>query len=440
MTPRHLLEPARLAGRALLNGQSDARLVDMTRAGNDRAFEAIVSRYKGDLLRYCSRILPDGRSEDAVQQVFVNAYNALHSDTTPLSLRSWLFGIAHNVSLNTLRQRGRDNAPLDAHVGTEEPAHVTLERRERVREVLAAVAALPPGQRDALLLRELEGRGHEEIARELGVTGGAARQLINRARNGIRSAAAAVVPMPLLMRLTTGAAPSPTTERLAELTAVGGGATVAKVVATVAVGGALLGGAVETENLVGDNSRSDVAEAAPEERGTGGSSAGEEANGQDRRDGSRHAEAPSGGGTGGDANGEATGDFGSDDRSGPSGDDDTSSSGPGDGDDAPDGDNSGPGGGDDGEPDDSSGPGPGGDSTPDTDNSGPGSGGDDGLQTDNSGPGSGSDDSLQLDSSGPGSGDGSVDTDNSGPGSGGDALDTDNSGSGSGSSGSSGSH
>src|SRR5215211_621918 len=148
MTPRHLLEPGRLAGGALLRAQSDARLVDMTRSGNDRAFEAIVTRYKGALLRYCSRILPDGRGEDAVQQVFVNAYKALHVDTTPLSLRSWLFGIAHNVSLNTLRQRGRDHEPLESHQGWEEPAHVTLERRERMREVLAAVAALPPGQRD----------------------------------------------------------------------------------------------------------------------------------------------------------------------------------------------------------------------------------------------------------------------------------------------------
>ena len=153
MTPRHLLEPARLAGGALLRAQSDARLVDLTRAGNDRAFEAIVARYKGDLLRYCSRILPDGRGEDAVQQSFVNAYRALHGDTTPLSLRSWLFSIAHNVSLNILRQRGSEHEPLDAHPGTAEPAHATFERRERFRDVLAAVAALPPGQRDAIVLR-----------------------------------------------------------------------------------------------------------------------------------------------------------------------------------------------------------------------------------------------------------------------------------------------
>ena len=142
MTPRHLLEPGRLAGAALLKAQSDSRLVDMTRAGNDRAFEAIVERHKGALLRYCSRILPDGRGEDAVQQAFVNAYDALHRDTTPLALRSWLFGIAHNVALNLLRQRGGDHEPLGPHAGTAEAADATLERRDGGDHLAEALAPL----------------------------------------------------------------------------------------------------------------------------------------------------------------------------------------------------------------------------------------------------------------------------------------------------------
>ena len=387
MTPRHLLEPARLAGGALLRAQSDSRLVDLTRAGNDRAFEAIVARYKGDLLRYCSRILPDGRGEDAVQQSFVNAYRALHADTTPLSLRSWLFSIAHNVSLNILRQPGADLEPLEAHPGTEEPAHATFERRQRFREVLAAVAALPPGQRDAIVLRELEGRGHEEIARELGVTGGAARQLISRARNGVRQAAAAVLPVPLLMRLTADTASSPTTERVAELTAVGGGMTVGKVVATGAIGATLLGGAVTGPDLVeGDKERkqADVAEAATPER-TETSTTGADDRGMS---------------PGREEDGQAS--AADDDRSGPGDGDDDDSSGPGPGDDDREED----GHGDDDGPDDSSGPGPGGDDDDleEHDNSGPGSG-DDVEEPDNSGPGSGGDDAIEPDNSGPGGGD-----------------------------------
>jgi RNA polymerase sigma factor (sigma-70 family) len=412
MTPRHLLEPARLAGGALLRAQSDTRLVDLTRAGNDRAFEAIVTRYKGDLLRYCSRILPDGRGEDAVQQSFVNAYRALHRDTAPLSLRSWLFGIAHNVSLNLLRQRGGDHEPLDAHPGTAESADATIERRERFQEVLAAVAALPPGQRDAIVLRELEGRGHEEIARELGVTGGAARQLISRARNGIRHAAAAVMPMPLLMRLTADTAPAPTTERLAELTAVGGGVAVSKVVATGAIGATLLGGAVAVPDFVDDDKqrkRADVAEAATPER-----SDTSNANDDDDTPGDRQS-------TAGDDDARRGLDHRDDDSSGPGSgeeDRDDDSSGPGPGGDDGEHDNSGPGSGDDDDGEhDNSGPGSG-DDDAEEDNSGPGSGGDDGVEEDNSGPGGGDDDADEIldpddDSSGSGGG-------NSGPGGGSD--------------------
>ena len=394
MTPRHLLEPGRLAGSALLKAQSDGRLVDLTRAGNDRAFEAIVDRYKTPLLRYCSRILPDGRGEDAVQQAFLKAYNAIHADTTPLSLRSWLFGIAHNVSLNLLRQRGGDHEPLEAVPAAAEDADVTIERRERFREVLAAVAALPPSQRDALLLRELEGRGHEEIARELGVSGGAARQLISRARNGIRAAAAAVMPMPLVMRLTEGTAAPPTAERLAELTALGTGVTVSKVVATAAIGTTLIGGAAVTGPDLGQGERdrrgADVAEAADTEEAADGkthdsdddsSGSGSGEGGGDRSghrggggddDGDRDGE----GEDGDDRSGHRDGDDDRDDRAGPgdgdrddereAGDDDHNS-GPGSGDDEPDepetDDNSGPGSGDDEpdepETDDSSGPGSG---------------------------------------------------------------------------------
>lgn len=394
MTPRHLLEPGRLAGAALLKAQSDSRLADMTRAGNDRAFEAIVIRYKGQLLRYCSRILPDGRADDAVQQTFVNAYAALHRDTTLLSLRSWLFGIAHNVSLNLLRQRSHE--PLEGHSGAGEPADATFERRERLREVLAAVAALPPGQRDALLLRELEGRGHEEIARELGVTGGAARQLISRARNGIRAAAAAILPFPLLMRLTDGSAPAPTAERLAELTAAGAGVTVTKVVATAAVGGTLLGGAVTAPDLVeGDKERrsADVAEAAPS------ASSGERTDGAGAQDGSGIRARDRRSGFDDRERGEERRE-----RSRKRGDDDDErddSSGPGSGRDDHDEDDSGRDGGDDGEPDrDNSGPG-GGDDEPDdrpdddsdpSDSSGPGSGGD----RDNSGSGGGDLDPVDV--------------------------------------------
>lgn len=66
MTPRAVLEPASLAGAALLRCQTDERLVDLARAGCERAFAAIVDRYRPVLLRYARRLVPAGRAEDLV--------------------------------------------------------------------------------------------------------------------------------------------------------------------------------------------------------------------------------------------------------------------------------------------------------------------------------------------------------------------------------------
>ena len=94
MTPRALIAPARLAGATLMRTQSDERLVDLVRAGNDGAFEAIVSRYSAPLLRYCKGFLPEARAEDTVQQTFVRALAALRESEAEMRLRPWLYRIA----------------------------------------------------------------------------------------------------------------------------------------------------------------------------------------------------------------------------------------------------------------------------------------------------------------------------------------------------------
>jgi len=84
----------------LLRTQSDARLVELARGGHDRAFEAIVERYRRPLHAYCRRFLPEARAEDAVQQAFLNAWNAVRTGSEVRELRPWLYRITHNAALN----------------------------------------------------------------------------------------------------------------------------------------------------------------------------------------------------------------------------------------------------------------------------------------------------------------------------------------------------
>lgn len=245
LTPRNLIEPARLAGGAVLRSQTDERLVDLVRAGNDRAFEAIVHRYRRPLLRYCGRFLAAARAEDVLQQTFLNAYRALKADERPIELRPWLYRIAHNAALNALRAAAPSGEELDEEIDGVERPDQAFERREKLAEVVAAVRALPPRQRDAIVLHELEGRSYDQIAAELHVSGGAVRQLLSRARTTLRAGATAIVPEGVLIRLASGGG-EPVTGRVAEIVAAGGGtAALAKVGTAVVVAGAIAAGASE---------------------------------------------------------------------------------------------------------------------------------------------------------------------------------------------------
>jgi RNA polymerase sigma factor (sigma-70 family) len=269
LTPKSLIEPARHAGTALLRSQTDSRLVDLTRDGNERAFEAIVQRYSRPLLRYCSRLLPAARAEDAVQQALLSAHRAIHAGDAELNLRPWLYRIAHNASLNLLRQNGFDHDEVSEDIdGVETPVQA-FERGERLRTVVAAVQGLPERQRSAIVLQAVEGRSYDEIAAELGVSDGAVRQLLNRARNTLREAAAAVTPAGLLTRVASSGGEATVAERVAQaLAGAGGSALIAKAGATLVVAGAVAGGAA-----VGGLPGGAGSQHRPESAGVGGSGA-----------------------------------------------------------------------------------------------------------------------------------------------------------------------
>src|SRR3954468_18487267 len=143
MRPSPLRHPARLAGASLLRLQSDERLAELAVAGHEAAFDAIVDRYRAPLQRYCGGIVGASRAEDAAQQVLINAHDALQRTDEVRHLRSWLYRIAHNVSLNVLRAV-RDDVPLDEvtardAVGRPDAEPVAaFERSERFRATVAA--------------------------------------------------------------------------------------------------------------------------------------------------------------------------------------------------------------------------------------------------------------------------------------------------------------
>jgi RNA polymerase sigma factor (sigma-70 family) len=178
----HRLSPAALASAP------DARLVVLTRAGDERAFAAIVDRYREPLARYCGRIVAPA-ADDAVQQTFINAHAALTGGTLPLALKPWLYRIARNAALNIARDPQLALGPVpDDLLGPEQPEDV-VDRRETFERMVGAVRALPSSQRQVIVRHAIEGDSHERIAADLGLSPGAIRQLAYRARGALRAAA-----------------------------------------------------------------------------------------------------------------------------------------------------------------------------------------------------------------------------------------------------------
>jgi RNA polymerase sigma factor (sigma-70 family) len=250
---RHFLGPA-------LRTQSDRRLVTLVRDGYEVAFEEIVRRYGRPLTRYAASIV-GGRSEDVTQDAFSKALLALRRDDGEIELRPWLFRIVRNTALNDLRDSPPTPEVLaEALAGGQNPAD-ELEHREDLADLMRRLQALPEPQRAAIVMRELEGLGHEEIAAALGLTGGAARQAIYRARRALRNGAGMLLPLPLLKLLLAGAAP---TAAEAAVGAAGVGGTAGASVALKATAATVLvAGAVGTGAVIDQASRSGNAGATP---------------------------------------------------------------------------------------------------------------------------------------------------------------------------------
>src|SRR3954451_1861123 len=167
----------KLALRAL----GDDRLARLAAAGDERAFGVIYQRYHQALYRYCRSIVgnPDDAA-DALQSTMVSALRGLSGERREITLRPWLFRIAHNESISLLRKR-RPHVAIDDALELEAPAHDPAVK-QRLKDLVADLRELPDGQRGALVMHELSGLRYRDIAAALGTTEPHARQLVYEAR------------------------------------------------------------------------------------------------------------------------------------------------------------------------------------------------------------------------------------------------------------------
>lgn len=168
----------------------DAVLVRAAAAGDRDAFEALVVRHQRHVYRLCYRFVPNHEdASELAQDAFVRAYRSLGKFEGQAQFSTWLHRITVNVCLNRLALKTPKQAPLtdiETAAGREEAADAALLREERAMRIRAAIAQLPGKQRATLILRVYHDLPHEEIARALGSSVGAAKTNLFHALGNLR--------------------------------------------------------------------------------------------------------------------------------------------------------------------------------------------------------------------------------------------------------------
>lgn len=182
--------PARFAPAGAAN-DDDHALVKASACGDTRAFEALYRRHAGRVHGVILRLVghQHSRAEDLTQEAFVRAWQALPGFRFESAFGTWLHRLAANTALMELRSRrsapGMDNDE-DAvdNVGTHDTAgqHTALSM-----DLEQAVASLPPRARAVLVLHDVEGWKHEEIANSLDMAVGSSKAQLHRARKLLRT-------------------------------------------------------------------------------------------------------------------------------------------------------------------------------------------------------------------------------------------------------------
>jgi RNA polymerase sigma-70 factor (ECF subfamily) len=205
-----------MMGAPSTDSTTEQQLIDAARGGDEAAYGRLVESYRSELHAHCYRMLGSVHdAEDALQDSLLRAWRGLSGFEGRSSLRSWLYTIATNSSLNQIARRPKRVLPIDygpaadPHGGPGEPLIESIwmepypdeklgledgfagpearyEQRESVElAFIAALQHLPANQRAVLILREVLGFSAREVAQSLETTTASVNSSLQRARKTV---------------------------------------------------------------------------------------------------------------------------------------------------------------------------------------------------------------------------------------------------------------
>ena len=184
-----------------IQSDPDAALMLRVKRGDRAAFAELVDKYKQPVMNFIFRRLRDEtEAEDLAQNVFLQVYKSRARYKQTAKFSTWLFTIAHNLTLNELRRRSRHPAESleETHTENEEQPPRQIEDKSQVaapdnvlqgelaEKIDEALDELPENQRSAILLCRQEDLSYEQIAKILRCSLSATKSLIHRGRETLK--------------------------------------------------------------------------------------------------------------------------------------------------------------------------------------------------------------------------------------------------------------
>lgn len=181
--------------------RSDVELMLDVKAGDEQSFDLLLRKYRLPLVNFLGRMVHDrATAEDLAQEVFLRVYRARQKYAPSAKFTTWLFRIATNLALNSLRdnRHQRMEVSIDAPANDDEEAlprelparemriDEHMIERDRAEFIQRAIASLPEKQRAAVLLHKYEEMDYAEIARILECSESALKSLLFRAYESLR--------------------------------------------------------------------------------------------------------------------------------------------------------------------------------------------------------------------------------------------------------------
>ena len=170
-------------------------MVAKTLEGSEEAFRQLVLKYQKPVYRLLLRLLRDpSRAEDIAQETFLKAYRALRTYQPDRKFLSWIFKIAHNTAIDSMRRKQLDLVALETP-DRELPGPISrledptvpspdgvVRGRDLARDLTQAVSELEPLYRELVLLRFQEGLSYQEIVEVTGLAMGTVKTRLHRGR------------------------------------------------------------------------------------------------------------------------------------------------------------------------------------------------------------------------------------------------------------------